>query len=133
MAHMEPEYVKDQWVEVEGDGITYLPLSEVGQPRTWNQERADIDSPWLLEELARFYGEFVERGPESITSVEIICNMRNTAGESGLPVGVRLSAAGYLDCTDWTIFATEREARAYIVETYGVDPDTGDPLEEVTA
>lgn len=35
--------------------------------------------------------------------------------------GARLSAPGYLDCTEWTLFDTELEAIKYIVETYGED------------
>jgi hypothetical protein len=31
----------------------------------------------------------------------------------------RMSAPGYLDCTDWTAHATEEAARAYLVDTYG--------------
>lgn len=47
----------------------------------------------------------------------------------------RLSADGYLDCTDWGgPFYSEEGARGYIVDTYEVDPVTGDPLpEESTA
>ena len=42
--------------------------------------------------------------------------------------GARLSAPGYLDCTEWTVFATEDEARTYLTDTYcecgtGDDPD----------
>jgi len=39
------------------------------------------------------------------------------------PHGVlcRLSAPGYLDCTDWTAFETREEAEEYLVETYGDD------------
>lgn len=34
----------------------------------------------------------------------------------------RLSAPGYLDCTEWTgPFETEAEARAYLSDTYGDD------------
>ncbi len=32
--------------------------------------------------------------------------------------GARLSAAGYMDCTDWSVFKTEREALEYLLETY---------------
>jgi len=32
--------------------------------------------------------------------------------------GARLSAPGYLDCTDWVIFDTEQEAIDYLAETY---------------
>lgn len=39
--------------------------------------------------------------------------------------GARLSASGYMDCTDWTVFSTEEEARAYLEETYGTDEEEG--------
>ena len=32
--------------------------------------------------------------------------------------GARLSAPGYLDCTDWVVFDTEQEAIDYLAETY---------------
>ena len=32
--------------------------------------------------------------------------------------GARLSAPGYLDCTDWCVFDTEQEAIDYLAETY---------------
>ena len=33
--------------------------------------------------------------------------------------GSRLSAPGYLDCTDWCVFDTESEACQYLLDTYG--------------
>jgi len=35
--------------------------------------------------------------------------------------GARLSAPGYLDCTDWSVFDTEREAKEYLRDTYDVE------------
>ena len=35
--------------------------------------------------------------------------------------GARMSAPGYLDCTDWTLFDTEEEAMEYLEEMYGDD------------
>ena len=32
--------------------------------------------------------------------------------------GARLSAPGYMDCTDWVVFDTEQEAIDYLAETY---------------
>lgn len=32
--------------------------------------------------------------------------------------GARMSAPGYLDCTDWVVFDTVAEAKAYLVEYY---------------
>lgn len=37
--------------------------------------------------------------------------------------GARLSAPGYLDCTEWTVFDTEDEARKYLEEMYPDDED----------
>jgi hypothetical protein len=37
--------------------------------------------------------------------------------------GARLSAPGYLDCTEWCIFDTKEEAQAYLDETYPDDED----------
>jgi hypothetical protein len=37
----------------------------------------------------------------------------------------RLSAPGYLDCTEWTAHATEQEARDYLNEMYGDDDANG--------
>ena len=35
--------------------------------------------------------------------------------------GARLSASGYIDCTEWTFFDTEEEAVKYLIDTYGDD------------
>jgi len=43
----------------------------------------------------------------------------------------RLSAPGYLDCTDWTAHATESEARAYLAEMYGDEDEDEDPDPEL--
>ena len=37
--------------------------------------------------------------------------------------GARLSAPGYLDCTDWTVHETEEEAHEYLTDMYGDDDD----------
>lgn len=37
--------------------------------------------------------------------------------------GARLSAPGYTDCTEWTVFDTEAEAKAYLEEQYDVEFD----------
>lgn len=43
----------------------------------------------------------------------------------------RLTAPGYMDCTDWNgPYDTLEEARQRCTELYDVDPDTGDTLPE---
>lgn len=32
--------------------------------------------------------------------------------------GARLSAPGYMDCTEWTVFKTQEQAQNYLNETY---------------
>jgi hypothetical protein len=38
--------------------------------------------------------------------------------------GCRLSAPGYLDCTEWDVFDTKAEAEAYLEEMYPEDEET---------
>lgn len=40
--------------------------------------------------------------------------------------GVRLSAPGYMDATEWTVFDTIEDAQRYIVDTYGDDIELED-------
>jgi len=40
--------------------------------------------------------------------------------------GARLSAPGYLDCTEWAVFDTEEEAEKYLTDMY---PEDGEPEE----
>lgn len=57
------------------------------------------------------------------------------AGDHGDAEGVergwfwRLSAPGYMDCTDWCgPFDTLEDAKADCRDTYDIDPDTGEDL-----
>ncbi len=45
--------------------------------------------------------------------------------------GARLSAPGYMDCTEWSVFDTPEEAEKYLDEMYGDDEDETDDGEEV--
>ena len=40
--------------------------------------------------------------------------------------GARLSAPGYMDCTLWSVFDTEDEAREYLRDQYGDDESDDD-------
>ena len=44
--------------------------------------------------------------------------------ENRLGYGARLSAPGYMDCTEWTVFDTEEEAREYLEENYPDDEES---------
>lgn len=77
-----------------------------------------LDAPFYEREtdIGGSLGAFLDYIPESCGSCkleDIISAERKTGW------GARLSAPGYLDCTEWSLFETEGEAIAYIVETYG--------------
>jgi hypothetical protein len=44
----------------------------------------------------------------------------------------RLSASGYMDCTDWSIHDSEDEAIDYLIDTYDDDDDDSDDDSEGT-
>ena len=132
MAFMKPQYLQDTWIEIDTSaGIISLPVSQVGRPVGWNGntlQPGDVEGI-TFDEALHFYSLYLDASVDDVYSIDEITAMRNTLGEHGQPVGCRLSAAGYTDCTYWTTFATEREAREYIEEAHGIDADTGEELE----
>jgi len=48
-------------------------------------------------------------------------------------VGVRLSAPGYMDSTDWDLFDTREGAEKHVREFHEVDPVSGEELAETEA
>ena len=132
MSFMKPQYLQDTWIEIDtSQGVVSLPVSSVGRPTAWNGntlQPGDVEGI-TFEEAAEFYADYLGDGIVDVYSIDEVVSMRNTLGESGKPVGARLSAAGYMDCTPWTTFATLKEAKEYIVDVYDVDPETGDELE----
>jgi hypothetical protein len=107
MAFMEQQVEFGQWVVVDTNcGGCVLPadLVDVDKVKRW----AESDSPWAKNKLAKLVGDYIE-GTE-IYSVEI------KAGWGG-----RLSAPGYMDCTEWSVYDTEEEALEELTEMYGDD------------
>jgi len=52
----------------------------------------------------------------------------NSEMEMTRKYGARLSAPGYLDCTDWSLCDSEDEARRYLEEVYEVCSYCGVPI-----
>lgn len=110
---MRPEITtKTAWYEIDGPcGVEYVEADMIGEIEDATVfEDADDDSPNrdVPPELADY------------------CENRTfwtIAQIDGF--GARLSAPGYLDCTDWTVFPTLEEAEAHLVEMYddGFDDD----------
>lgn len=68
-------------------------------------------------------GVWDDLGADALDTLDDVAGVTEHRG-----VLVRLSAPGYLDCTAWTPYACEADARAAFVAD-GIDPDTGDYLD----
>ena len=105
MAFMNPVIDREPYYEIETtDGTEFLPEAVCGilTPETWKDE-------------VKMYCHGEAEGDECPERHEgFIC---------------RLSAAGYMDATDWVGFATEVECAAHLLEMYG----DGDPPEDWVA
>ena len=56
---------------------------------------------------------------ESLDELRDYCEGKPVSWENIQGYGARLSAPGYLDCTEWTVFDTPERAREYLKEMYG--------------
>lgn len=105
MSHMQPEITnKCDWLEVESAryGTTYVEAHFVP---SWSIP-ADVEvlGEFINEDLLRKIIQYTEiLTPGAVNSITLIRGY-----------GARLSAPGYLDCTDWDVFKTLKEAREYI-------------------
>ena len=92
MTFMQQQIRLDRWFEVETEqGTSFIPQDLIG--KTLNPSKSDV-------------ADYVE-GNE-IYSIKVIDGY-----------GARLSAPGYLDCTEWNVFKTEQEAREWLISLEG--------------
>jgi hypothetical protein len=103
MSFMEPQVEFGSWYEIDGPmGTEVVPADIVG-----DIELDDFESGSAVPKALADYCE--NRTAYSIQKRE--------------GWGARLSAPGYLDCTEWSVFDTEAEARDHLEEMYGGDDD----------
>ncbi len=115
MAFMQPQIYRAEYFKVDTSmGTEIVPCDVVRLPFAVNFAAGGVftedSSGW--QHLVRALAPYVE-GSE----IYSVCP------ESGYLA--RLSAPGYMDCTDWSDHATEDEAREYLREMYG-DDDSDD-------
>lgn len=60
---------------------------------------------------------------DNSADVQAYCEGEVQSWENIEGYGARLSAPGYLDCTEWDVFETEQEAEEYLKENYPEDED----------
>lgn len=110
MSFMEKQITsKQDWVKVETSaGVEFLPVAELGlYVRSTNGAYQLSES-----ELAKYHNmlaPYCEGIPEEWETI------------SGY--GARMSAPGYMDCTEWVVFDTVEEAESYLAENYGDDEE----------
>jgi hypothetical protein len=107
MAHMEIQYVQDLWLEVEGDGTEFVLLSDTELidfrqvHLGWSVTPKDLG----FEQVVNILKDYLSMSSSKV--VQVSCRKG---------CGVRLSAPGYLDCTEWAVFRTKTEAKYYAKE-----------------
>jgi len=111
---MTPEIIKDRWLCADGpQGTEYVPLSVWARNeiddiiKSYQKEGAEKD-PAIVNNLSKY------------TENSEFWSLRVIDG-----YGARLSASGYLDCTEWSVFDTEQEARVHIEQQYEVCSSCG--------
>lgn len=98
---------KQRWLRVEtNQGTEFLSVFDTGMdwPNSAGLGEEALDT--ALEQLR----DYCEGKPESWDNVK--------------GYGARLSAPGYMDCTEWAVFDTPEEAEAYLEEMYGDEEDS---------
>jgi hypothetical protein len=92
---------KQKWYEIDGDqGTEFVPYDLIGELAD-TSVFATLNSHDVPDELR----DYVRSSRSFATSII-----------EGF--GARLSAPGYLDCTDWSVFPTQEEAGEDLVQTY---------------
>jgi hypothetical protein len=125
MGFMQPEIENGLWLEVDTrNGMDVIPYGLVGK-------LPGLDRPGDQIEWEHVSGEDRAAILNSIVPYVGSINLdRHTDGVVWIRLregyGARLSAPGYLDCTDWCVFETEQEARDHLEEAYGDDEETDD-------
>lgn len=102
MGFMQRQIEHGKWYEIDGcEGTEFIPYDLVG-----DVDLTDFDGGEIPAEFADYC-----RNTEA-TTIEI---------REGW--GARLSAPGYMDCTDWSVYDTEAEATESLEEMFGDDDD----------
>jgi len=101
---MQRQIVRGRWLKVETtQGTEFVSVYDSG---------LDWPNSDSLTEDAR---------EDSITQLQDYTEGEPQEWENVQGYGARLSAPGYLDCTEWTVFDSEQDAEDYLEEMYGED------------
>jgi squalene cyclase len=116
MSFMQQEIFETDWIEIgTTHGTYFVPADYLSYVVDYLKDES-IEDVLEMDAVRRDLLQYTEAyKPEHILSVEL---------RHGF--GTRMSAPGYLDCTEWSVFDTEAEAAAYLEEYYGDEDEDGD-------
>lgn len=104
---------KQEWIRLDYDGIDYIPDDLVDTARVRSIMAIEDDEARVLSYWAIVWPMLRDHAGEQRFSIE----RYHADDESWIPstevitgYGVRLSAPGYLDCTDWEVYTNKAEA-----------------------
>jgi len=100
MSHMVPQISHGKWCEIETNTGTWYVEAE------FVKDESPDKLIWFCEATEYVEHKFIEG------------------------YGARLSAPGYLDCTDWVVFDTEEAARKYLEEVFDCYEEEDDEDQE---
>jgi hypothetical protein len=114
MSFMEPQIEQGQWYEVDTDnGTDFIPFDVIGDV---GLEEGESANDWSQD----------DRQDKIVAAMQDYCGADPHEVKLITGFGARLSAPGYLDCTDWAVFETEQEARDYLRDELGADEEPDD-------
>ena len=110
---MKPQILFGYWLLVDDAcGTEVVPADLIGG-LSWMALGCDYDTDCMEEDsnlrnTIDALEDFIESNVDDVTSIRLV-----------KAYGARLSAPGFMDCTEWTVFKTIAEATDYLEETYG--------------
>jgi len=112
MSFMQREITGQQeWLEIDGaSGVEFTPIEYADGAAIQTARDLDNGEDVDDEDIQDFIGSVYSCGKVYSATIR-------------MGFGARLSAPGYLDCTEWGIFDTAAEAEEYLSETYPEDED----------
>jgi hypothetical protein len=94
--------------------------AQITEPKQWWSYEGQYSAGWLPVEYVGPRKSDLERFlDEPLSYAEVVHGY-----------GARLSANGYLDCTEWCVFDTEHAAAEYLADTYDLCPQCLEELDE---
>ena len=104
---MRPEFINGAYYEIETKEGTYFVPSDVQSVSSARMTALDLaatlDDQWAYQQLAKPFRDYVQSDIQNIIYHDHGCC-------------VRLSAPGYMDCTDWSAYESEHEALLAVIE-----------------